>query len=73
LAKIYERRSISKETALQVATELSEHNTLAAHAHDELGINKITQAKPFQTAFASFGSFALGTLFPFAISMLAPN
>jgi len=72
LAKIYERRGVSKETALRVATELSEHDALAAHAHDELGINEITQAKPFQAAFASFGSFALGALLPFAVSMLAP-
>ena len=72
LAKIYEKRGVSKETALQVATELSEHDALAAHAHDELGINEITQAQPFQAAIASFGSFASGALLPFAIAMLAP-
>jgi VIT1/CCC1 family predicted Fe2+/Mn2+ transporter len=72
LAKIYERRGVSKETALQVATELSEHDALAAHAHDELGINEITQAKPLQAAVASFGSFALGALLPFIVSFLAP-
>lgn len=70
LAKIYERRGVSKETALKVATELTEHDALAAH--DELGINEITQAKPLQAAFASFGSFALGALLPFAVSLLAP-
>ncbi|SKB65460.1 Predicted Fe2+/Mn2+ transporter, VIT1/CCC1 family [Soonwooa buanensis] len=70
LAKIYERRGVSKETALKVATELMEHDALAAH--DELGINEITQAKPLQAAFASFGSFALGALLPFAVSLLAP-
>lgn len=72
LAKIYERRGVSKETALQVATELSSHDALAAHAHDELGINEITQAKPLQAAIASFGSFALGALLPFAVSIAAP-
>lgn len=72
LAKIYERRGVSKETALQVATELTEHDALAAHAHDELGINEITQAKPLQAAVASFGSFALGALLPFIVSFLAP-
>jgi len=72
LAKIYERRGVSKETALKVATELTEHDALAAHAHDELGINEITQAKPLQAAFASFGSFALGAILPFAVSLLAP-
>ncbi|KMQ59684.1 membrane protein [Chryseobacterium sp. BLS98] len=72
LAKIYERRGVSKETALQVATELTEHDALAAHAHDELGINEITQAKPLIAAVASFGSFALGALLPFMVSFLAP-
>ena len=72
LAKIYERRGVSKETALQVATELTAHDALAAHAHDELGINEITQAKPMQAAMASFGSFALGALLPFVVSLLAP-
>lgn len=39
LAKIYEKCGVSKETALQVATELTNQDALAAHAHDELGIN----------------------------------
>ncbi|WP_415327844.1 VIT1/CCC1 transporter family protein [Chryseobacterium sp. MMS23-Vi53] len=72
LAKIYERRGVSKETALQVATELTNHDALAAHAHDELGINEITQAKPLQAAMASFASFGLGALLPFVVSLLAP-
>ena len=72
LAKIYEKRGVSKKTALQVATELTAHDALAAHARYELGINEITQAKPLQAALASFGSFALGALLPFGVSLLAP-
>ncbi|NIF06858.1 VIT family protein [Chryseobacterium sp. Tr-659] len=72
LAKIYERRGCSKETALLVATELTEHDALGAHARDELGINEITQAKPLQAAIASFGSFAVGALLPFTVSLVAP-
>ncbi|MPS66722.1 MAG: hypothetical protein DI622_18825 [Chryseobacterium sp.] len=72
LAKIYQRRGVSKETALKVAIELSNHDALAAHVHDELGINEITQAKPLQAAFASLGSFALGALLPFGVSLFAP-
>ncbi len=72
LAKIYEARGVSKETSLKVATELTAHDALAAHAHDELGINEITQARPFQAAMASFGSFSIGALLPFAVSLLAP-
>ncbi len=72
LAKIYENRGVSKETALRVATELTQQDALAAHAHDELGINEITQAKLLQAAIASFGSFAMGALLPFVVSLLAP-
>jgi VIT1/CCC1 family predicted Fe2+/Mn2+ transporter len=39
LAQIYEKRGLKKETARQVALELSEKDALAAHLRDELGIN----------------------------------
>ncbi|PWN59745.1 VIT1/CCC1 transporter family protein [Chryseobacterium viscerum] len=72
LAKVYENRGCTKETAMQVAIELTEYDALGAHARDELGINEITQAKPLQAAMASFGSFAVGALLPFTVSLLAP-
>ncbi|MCW1963068.1 VIT family protein [Chryseobacterium viscerum] len=72
LAKVYEQRGCTKETAMQVAIELTEHDALGAHARDELGINEITQAKPLQAAMASFSSFAVGALLPFSVSLLAP-
>ncbi len=72
MAKIYEQRGVSKETALQVAKELTDHNALEAHARDELGINEITQARPLQAAIASFGSFGFGAALPFIVSLLAP-
>lgn len=73
LAKIYEKRGVSKETALQVATELTLHNALEAHAKDELGINEITQAKPFLAAVASFFSFIAGALLPVVLAVFAPE
>lgn len=73
LAKIYEKRGVSKETALQVATELTAHDALAAHAHDELGINEITQAKPFLASVASFFSFLAGALLPMILAIVAPE
>ncbi|WP_294276190.1 VIT family protein [uncultured Chryseobacterium sp.] len=72
LAKIYEGRGVSKETAMQVAIELTAHDALEAHARDELGINEITQANPTLAALASFTSFALGALLPFIVSLVAP-
>ncbi|WP_313579143.1 VIT family protein [Chishuiella sp.] len=72
LAKIYVKRGVSKQTALQVAIELSEHNALEAHAKDELGINEITTAKPFQASISSFFSFLAGASLPLIISVIAP-
>lgn len=72
LARIYEGRGVSKETAMQVAIELTAHDALEAHAREELGINEITQANPTLAALASFASFALGALLPFIVSLVAP-
>ena len=72
LAAIYEQRGLKKETALQVARELTEHDALAAHIRDELGINEISQAKPLQAAIASGASFTCGARLPLVTSMLMP-
>ncbi|NLP58714.1 VIT family protein [Lutibacter sp. B1] len=72
LAKIYERRGVKKETALEVAKQLTEHNALEAHMIDELGINEISQAKPLQAAFVSGASFTFGGLLPFLVSYFLP-
>lgn len=73
LAKIYEKRGVSRETALLVAKELSDHDALDAHAKDELGISQITIAKPLQASVASFFSFIAGAALPFLLSVLAPE
>jgi VIT1/CCC1 family predicted Fe2+/Mn2+ transporter len=72
LAKIYENRGLSKDLSLEVAKQLTEYDALEAHARDELGINEITQARPFQAAVASAISFIAGGLLPLLISLLAP-
>jgi len=69
LAKIYEERGLSKNLALQVAEELTEYDALGAHARDELGINEISQAKPFQAAAASGGAFVFGGVLPVIVAM----
>lgn len=71
LAKIYEKRGVSKETALLVAKELSDHDALDAHAKDELGISEITVAKPLQASVASFFSFIAGAALPLLVSIFA--
>lgn len=72
LAKLYQQRGLEENLALQVATQLTAHDALGAHARDELGINEITQAKPMQAALASAGSFITGGMLPMLVSIFAP-
>ncbi|MBK5214752.1 MAG: VIT family protein [Flavobacteriaceae bacterium] len=72
LAEIYEKRGLKKETALIVAEELTEHDVLAAHVRDELGINEISQAKPIQAALVSGSSFTLGGILPLFVALFLP-
>ncbi|MGN7786862.1 VIT1/CCC1 transporter family protein [Niabella sp. 22666] len=72
LAQIYERRGLKKETAMQVAKELTVKDALAAHVKDELGINEISQAHPMQAALASGASFTVGGILPLLVTLLAP-
>lgn len=72
LAQIYEKRGLSKETAMQVAIELTEKDALGTHIRDELGINEISQSNPIQAAFASGASFTAGGILPLLIVLLVP-
>ncbi len=72
LAQIYEKRGLKKETAMQVALELTEVDALGAHMRDELGINEISQANPIQAALASGASFTAGSLLPLLVVLFAP-
>ena len=72
LAKIYEERGLKKETALQVALELTNHDVLGAHVRDELGITEISQANPIQAALASGSAFTVGGILPLLVVLFAP-
>jgi VIT1/CCC1 family predicted Fe2+/Mn2+ transporter len=72
LAQIYERRGLKKETAMQVAKELTEHDALAAHVRDELGINEIHQANALQAALSSGASFIAGGILPLLVTLFTP-
>ncbi len=72
LAQIYEKRGLKKETAMQVAIELTEKDALGAHIRDELGINEISQANPIQAAIASGASFTVGGLLPLLTVLFTP-
>jgi VIT1/CCC1 family predicted Fe2+/Mn2+ transporter len=73
LAAIYVKRGLEPALADQVATQLSEHDALAAHARDELGITDTLRARPVQAALASAAAFALGAMLPITVVLLAPR
>lgn len=72
LAEIYEKRGLKKQTALMVATELTNVDALGAHVRDELGINEISQANPIQAALASGSAFLAGGLMPLLVTLFFP-
>lgn len=72
LAQIYEKRGLRKDTALQVAKELTEFDALGTHVRDELGLNEISQANPLQAALASGAAFIFGGILPFLVTLFFP-
>ncbi len=72
LAKIYKKRGLDDDLALEVAKQLTAHDALGTHARDELGINEITEAKPLEAALASGAAFVFGGALPLLVGFLAP-
>jgi VIT1/CCC1 family predicted Fe2+/Mn2+ transporter len=73
LTRIYERRGVSSELALQVAAQLTARDPLAAHARDEFGLHSERRARPFQAAWASALSFSAGAVLPLIAIAAAPS
>jgi vacuolar iron transporter family protein len=73
LTAIYASRGVEPSLARQVAEQLMEHDALAAHARDELGISDLTTARPVQAAFASAGTFAIGAALPLVTALITPR
>lgn len=71
LATLYEAKGLTAGTARRVAEELTDVNPLLAHAEIELGINPDELTNPWQAAFSSALSFAIGALLPL-VAILAP-
>ena len=72
LTQIFEKRGLKKETAQQVAIELTAKDALAAHVREELGINEISKANPIQAAFSSGAAFTTGGFLPLLVTLFAP-
>lgn len=71
LAAIYESRGVQPELAHKVAEQLHEHDAVAAHARDELGIDHEALANPMQAALASAVAFSLGAFVPILAALVA--
>jgi len=72
LIGIYELRGLNRALAEQVADKLTEHDALATHLRDELGMAAHTAARPVQAALASAAAFMIGASLPLAMVPLSP-
>jgi vacuolar iron transporter family protein len=73
LTAIYVARGLDESLASQVASQLTAHDALGAHARDELGISETLSARPVQAALASAATFAVGAILPLVIVLLVPR
>lgn len=73
LAEIYEGRGLEPALAKQVAEQLMEHDALAAHARDELGLTVERSARPVQAAATSAVTFAVGAALPLVVGVASPE
>jgi len=72
LAGIYIGRGLDPATAAIVAEQMMAHDALGSHARDELHINDLTAARPFQAAIASALTFTIGALLPLLLAAVLP-
>ena len=72
LTAIYVARGLEPVLAEQVAGQLMRHDSLGAHARDELGISETLSARPVQAALSSAASFTAGAALPLLVALLAP-
>jgi VIT1/CCC1 family predicted Fe2+/Mn2+ transporter len=70
LAAIYEKKGLTKKTALTVAKELTEHDAMAAHFDAELKIDPDNLTNPWHAALASAGAFTVGAIIPLGAILL---
>ncbi|MCB0895903.1 MAG: VIT1/CCC1 transporter family protein, partial [Nocardioidaceae bacterium] len=71
LAGIYMEKGLDEALALEVATALTAHDALGAHAEAELGIDPDDISSPLHAAWASMLAFTVGALLPLLTMTLA--
>ncbi len=73
LTRLYEDKGISRHLAEQVASELTAHDALGAHAEAELGIDPEDLTNPWHAALASMVAFTVGALLPLLVITFSPQ
>lgn len=73
LTAIYQSKGLEADLAHEVAVQLTEHDALATHLRDELGISQDELARPMQAAWSSALSFSIGAAMPLAAAAFASS
>ncbi len=73
LTGIYRDRGLPDELARQVAEHLTAHDALGTHLREELAIDQSIVARPWQAAWLSAVSFAVGAAVPVAAILASPE
>lgn len=71
LTAIYQSKGLDFVLAQEVATQLTEHDALAAHLREELGISRDQLAQPVQAAWSSALAFSIGGSLPLIATAVA--
>ncbi|WP_271395607.1 VIT1/CCC1 transporter family protein [Neomicrococcus lactis] len=72
LTQIYQGKGLKRDTAEQVAQELTDHDALSAHLEAELHLDESEVVSPWNAAFASAVAFFVGAALPFLTAVLLP-
>lgn len=73
LTGLWQQRGLTRETAEQVAGQLTARDALAAHLSTELGIDEADVVSPWHAAAASALAFATGAVLPLLAILLPPE
>jgi VIT1/CCC1 family predicted Fe2+/Mn2+ transporter len=71
LVRIYQARGVDRPTSEAVARQMMDHDALATHARDELGLSETMAARPLQAAMTSALTFTAGAAAPLVVVPLS--
>ena len=73
LTRAYIDMGVSRNTATDVALQLTANDAVKAHLSTEFNIDENQISSPTNAALASLGAFTIGGLIPFATIVLSPS